>query len=107
MQISAIFPSMTTDDLARSAASDPHPPDGLTTAAQALWFAKAGRWHESHDLCQDISDPEGAWIHAHLHRQEGDLGNARYWYARAGRPAPASTVSIEDEWIALADALAS
>ena len=97
---------MTTDDLARSAANDPEPPAGLSAAAQALWFAKAGRWDESHDLCQDIPDPDGAWIHAMLHREEGDLGNAGYWYHRAGRSAPPATTSIADEWTAIANALA-
>ena len=96
---------MTTDDLARSAANDPEPPAGLSTAARALWFARAGRWHESHDLCQDIPDPDGAWIHAMLHREEGDLGNAGYWYSRASRSAPPATTSIEDEWTAIANAL--
>ena len=96
---------MTTEELARSAGTDPRPPATLSTAAQALWFAKAGRWHESHDLCQDIPDPDGAWIHAHLHRQEGDLGNAGYWYARAGRPAPPASTSIKDEWTTITDTL--
>ena len=96
---------MTVDALASSALQDSSPPAGLDVAAQALWLAKAGRWHDSHDLCQDVPDPTGAWIHAYLHREEGDQGNAAYWYSRANRSAPASTVSLEDEWTEIATAI--
>lgn len=95
---------MTAEELAESARRASAPPPGLNMAQRALWLAAAGDWHGAHDLCQDIPDPTGAWIHAHLHRQEGDLGNARYWYERASRPFPRG-VSIEDEWLELARAL--
>lgn len=71
-------------------------------ARQALWLAKAGRWDESHDLCQTVPDPAGAWIHAYLHREEGDLGNASYWYQRAHRETPAASVTLAEEWGQLA-----
>ena len=93
---------MTVDELDRSARNEEAPPEGLSTALRALWLARAGRWHDAHDLCQDIADPDGAWIHAHLHREEGDLGNAGYWYNRARRPAPSSSTTIDEEWRALA-----
>lgn len=96
---------MTAAELAASAESDASPPPDLSPAAQALWLAKAGRWDDSHDLCQDVPDPAGAWIHAYLHREEGDLGNAAYWYARAGRSAPPSGTSLAEEWRAIAGAL--
>jgi hypothetical protein len=96
---------MNAADLARSATTDPRPPAGLTPALLALWLLKAGHWHKAHDLCQDIPDPAGAWIHAHLHRHEGDLDNAGYWYQRAGKPTPARDHPLDNEWHALAEAL--
>ena len=89
---------MNAVDLARSAQFDSEPPARISLAQQALWLARAGRWDDSHDLCQDVPDPEGAWIHAYLHREEGDLGNASYWYHRAGKEMPASGVTLEEEW---------
>ena len=96
---------MTTAQLLSSAQKDAEPPAGLDLALQALWLAKAGRWHQSHDLCQEIADPKGAWIHAYLHREEGDLGNASYWYHRAGKETPSSSVSLEEEWSAIVSVL--
>lgn len=63
-----------------------------------MWLARKGRWHEAHDLCQDIPGSAGSWIHAWLHRQEGDYGNACYWYSQAGKPAAAADASLDDEW---------
>lgn len=91
--------------LADSARRDPAPPAGLTAEQRVLWQAKAGRWDEAHDACQDLPDPAGAWIHAWLHREEGDYGNACYWYARAGKPAVARNYPLEDEWLEIATAL--
>ena len=96
---------MTAVDLARSAVSEASPPVGLTAVARTLWFAKAGQWAAAHDLCQNIPGSAGSWLHAYLHREEGDLPNASYWYVRAGRPAPAPTVSLADEWLEIATAL--
>ena len=93
---------MTAADLARSAASDDSPPAGIADSLKALWLAKAGRWDEAHDLRQEIEGSAGAWIHAYLHREEGDLSNAAYWYARAGRDTPGSSVTLEAEWLELA-----
>lgn len=96
---------MTADELAQSARRDASPPAGLSPVQHALWLARAGRWHDAHDCCQDLPDPAGAWIHAYLHREEGDLGNASYWYHRAGREMPASTLTLEEEWTRIASAL--
>ncbi len=70
-------------------------PDGLSPALQALWEAEQGHWEAAHNLAQDIHSAEGSWIHANLHREEGDLGNARYWYHRANKPE--STLSVDKE----------
>lgn len=72
------------------------PPGGLSPHLEALWFDAKGKWHEAHTVAQDIETTDGWWIHAYLHRKEGDEGNARYWYARAGKKFPKST--LEDEW---------
>ncbi|BCX48773.1 conserved hypothetical protein [Haloferula helveola] len=97
---------MTADEIASSAAQDATYPTGLTDTEKVLWLAKAGRWDEAHDLCQELPNPAGSWIHAWLHRQEGDYGNACYWYARANKPAPASGAPLEDEWFQIARELA-
>jgi hypothetical protein len=70
---------------------------------QALETERAGDWDKAHLIIQEINTAEAAWIHAYLHRVEGDLGNAAYWYRRAGRPECTST--LEEEWQVLFDAL--
>jgi hypothetical protein len=79
------------------------PPPGLSMALQGLWWDGKGDWVRAHQCAQDQDDAEGAAVHAYLHRKEGDLSNARYWYARAGRP-PA-TDPLEEEWERLAGEL--
>lgn len=96
---------MDAASLAESARNETSPPSGLTKEQRVLWMARAGRWDEAHDDCQDLPDPAGAWIHAWLHREEGDFGNAAYWYSRAGKPVPARSLSLEEEWHAIARAL--
>lgn len=96
---------MTMDDFLRSIQDEGEPPAGLGLELKALWLAKAGRWDEAHDLTQEMGDPNGAWIHGYLHREEGDLGNAAYWYHRAGRSMPGSGVSLAEEWREMAEEL--
>lgn len=72
------------------------PPNLPSPFLEALWYDAKGDWHRSHQIAQDIDDRNGAWIHAYLHRKEGDLSNARYWYHRAAQPEP--RVSLEKEW---------
>lgn len=96
---------MDAATLANSARTDTTPPAGLTPEQRTLWLARAGKWDAAHDACQDLPDPAGAWIHAWLHREEGDYGNACYWYARAGKPAPSRNAPLEDEWMEIARAL--
>lgn len=93
---------MTAEELSESASKDAAPPVGISPAAKALWFARAGEWDAAHDLCQEVPGAAGSWIHAWLHRQEGDTGNAGYWYSRAGRGMPGKGVSLQDEWTAIA-----
>jgi hypothetical protein len=72
------------------------PPEGLSRALVALWHDERGDWAAAHESAQSEEAGDGAWVHAYLHRREGDLGNAAYWYRRAGRPVPACC--LEDEW---------
>ena len=79
------------------------PPADLSRVLQALWHAAKGDWHKAHALAQAQNDAAGAWVHAYLHRVEGDLSNAAYWYRRAGRPQ--SEARLEAEWDEIAAAL--
>jgi hypothetical protein len=79
------------------------PPAGLDGALEALWHAAKGDWKKAHDLAQDQDDETGAWVHAYLHRLEGDLANADYWYRQAGRKRPQE--ALEDEWRRIVGAL--
>ena len=79
------------------------PPQEASVYLKALWYDAKGEWDRSHKLIQDIDDHKAAWIHAYLHRREGDIGNADYWYERAGKKRPECT--LENEWEELATAL--
>jgi hypothetical protein len=72
------------------------PPVGINGVLRALWFDAKHEWETSHNIAQDIGTTEGSWVHAYLHRKEGDESNAHYWYSRAGRKFP--KVSLEEEW---------
>jgi hypothetical protein len=73
-----------------------------STYLKALEAERDGAWDHAHRIVQDISTPEAAWVHAYLHRVEGDLGNAAYWYRRAGKPE--CRASLEEEWQELYEA---
>ena len=79
------------------------PAAGLSPALTALWWLGKDDWHKAHELVADESGTDCAWVHAHLHRVEGDLDNARYWYRRA-RQEPARA-ELAAEWAAIAAAL--
>jgi hypothetical protein len=79
------------------------PPSGLSPALTALWWLGKDEWDKAHDLVADEGGADCAWIHAHIHRIEGDLDNARYWYRRARRE-PAHR-ELAAEWAAIAAAL--
>ncbi len=78
-------------------------PPAQSAALCALWHDAHGDWDAAHQFAQAEGSAECAWVHAYLHRKEGDNGNAGYWYRRAGRP-PA-TGSLEAEWRAIVDAI--
>ncbi len=93
---------MSFDELRTSIERDPAPPAGASPAIQALWHDAKGNWDAAHDSAQDDHTRDGSWVHAYLHRKEGDIGNAGYWYARAGKAAPVAGVTLEKEWAAIA-----
>lgn len=92
---------MTAEELHRL---DSEPSDERS-AILALWHAAQGGWDIAHGIAQDDASREGSWVHAYLHRQEGDISNARYWYSRAGQPEFQG--SLDDEWMHIARALLS
>lgn len=75
---------------------DVQPPAGLSPLLTALWHTGQGNWEAGHAIAQDIPGRGGACVHAYLHRQEGDLWNADYWYRQAGRTRP--DIPLEAEW---------
>jgi hypothetical protein len=93
---------MTLAEFKRSM-SKAKPPPRLATALAALWWQAKGDWVRAHALVMDEGGKDCAWVHAYLHRVEGDLGNARYWYGQAGRAVP--TGHLPAEWDNIADAL--
>ena len=86
---------VTSAEFKRSLA-DQVPPTAMSRSLAALWWAKKGKWDTAHALVMDDADGDGAWVHAYLHRLEGDLGNARYWYRQAQRSPEDG--SLETEW---------
>jgi hypothetical protein len=87
----------------KASLSGTEPAPGLGAPLAALWWAAKGNWDEAHKLAQDEDTAEAAWVHAYLHRVEGDLGNAGYWYRRAGKPVASG--SLETEWERMVSAL--
>ena len=75
-------------------------PAGLNLYLQSLWYDAKNDWVKSHAIIQDVEGTTAAWIHAYLHRKEGDLWNADYWYERAGRKRPSA--SLQEEWNTIA-----
>lgn len=94
--------SMTFDDFKATLARD-RAPAGQGAALSALWHAASGEWDAAHELAQSEKNQAGWWVHAYLHRVEGDLSNADYWYRRAGTERPQA--SLQEEWNAIAAAL--
>lgn len=80
-------------------------PAGTAPLLTALWHDAVGDWGGAHAVAQDVGSPDGAWVHAYLHRREGDISNAHYWYQRAGRTAAVG--SLDDERRAIVEALLS
>jgi hypothetical protein len=91
----SILAIMTIQEYKESLTKDNLPPE-LSVQLQALWYDAKGNWQKAHDLIDHLNDSTSAHIHAYLHRVEGDLWNARYWYNRAKQPEFKGT--LEEEW---------
>jgi hypothetical protein len=91
---------LTIDGFEKSVETDPVPPPGLGAALRALWLDARGDWAAAHAAVQSEGGRDAAWVHAYLHRKEGDEANAGYWYARAGRGAAAGALDRERREIA-------
>ena len=87
----------------RSSLSGNRPPKDVSLPLTALWWDAKGDWGKAHESAQQDEGPAGAWVHAYLHRKEGDLSNAGYWYKRAGRPQ--ARISLDQEWADIVSAL--
>ena len=86
---------MTLEEFTGSVASGSRP-EGIAPVLVAMWHDARGDWDAAHQVAQDVPDPDGAWVHAYLHRKEGDAGNAAYWYRRAGKPV--ANRPLDEEW---------
>ena len=86
MNLESFIESLMADD----------PPAGLSLYLLSLWYDAKGDWSKAHDVIQNEENKNGSWIHAYLHRKEGDIWNADYWYRRAGKTRPSH--SLDDEW---------
>ena len=89
----------------RASLSEISPAPGLEPPLAALWWAARGQWDQAHKLVQDEATANAAWVHAYLHRVEGDLGNAAYWYRQASRPVAKD--ALEAEWERIVSVLVS
>lgn len=77
------------------------PDQALSTILKSLWYDGRGDWDQAHALIDQLGDRDSAWVHAYLHRKEGDIWNADYWYARAKKTRP--SYSLEEEWANLVE----
>ena len=93
---------MTLDDF-RQSLSATQPPDELTVTLAGLWWDAKGDWKRAHESAQRDEGKDGSWVHAYLHRKEGDQDNAAYWYSRAGKAV--CRESLDAEWLSLVRAL--
>jgi hypothetical protein len=93
---------MTLDEFRESLANS-QPTAGLSLALAGLWWAAKGDWNRAHESAQQDEGPDGSWVHAYLHRKEGDQGNAAYWYNRAGKPV--CREPLDAEWLSTVRAL--
>jgi hypothetical protein len=90
---------MTVDQLRALASA----PTDVSAELVALWHDSQGHWDHAHEVVQELETPDAAWVHAYLHRKEGDQSNARYWYSRAGQPVFRGT--LDEEWAHIVTAL--
>jgi len=86
-----------------SSLTSPNPPAGVSVLLQALWLDAKGDWDAAHHLIDHLEEAKAYWVHAYLHRKEGDSSNAGYWYRRAARKMP--DYSLQKEWDEIVAAL--
>jgi hypothetical protein len=94
---------MNLAEFKASLSNQTQPPPGISPLLQALWHEGQGDWNAAHELIQNENNRDGAWVHAYLHRKEGDQANAAYWYSRAAQPV--SQASLDQEWEQIVEAL--
>jgi len=92
---------MTLEEFRKSLSGDAPPVRDLALAG--LWWDAKGEWTRAHESAQQDEGPAGSWVHAYLHRKEGDNSNAGYWYSRASREP--SRASLDEEWLEITQAL--
>lgn len=97
--LSCVSSFMTVDEFRKSLSADAPPPN-LSLALAGLWWDAKGNWTKGHESAQQDEGPGGSWVHAYLHRKEGDSSNAAYWYGRAGKPVAREPLEVEWEAIA-------
>jgi len=95
---------MTKDEFLKSLDRE-QPPDGIPEPLGSLWWDRKENWDKAHRIAQEIPTTLGSAVHAYLHREEGVLWNADYWYRRAGRERP--VISLDNEWHQLVDEIIS
>ena len=92
---SYIWGRMIYEEFIESLKNENSPP-GMVSELVALWWDGKGNWDKAHRIAQEIYDWKGSWVHAYLHRKEGDIWNAEYWYAKAGKQRP--EIPLDNEW---------
>lgn len=93
---------MTLDEF-RKSLNAPEPAVSLSQPLAGLWWDAKGNWTRAHECAQQVEDGDGAWVHAYLHRKEGDQSNAAYWYSRSGKPFCREPLDVE--WLQIAQTL--
>lgn len=94
---------MTQDEFSQLIEKHERCPESLPPSLQGLWYDKKGDWDMAHEVVQNASDADSAWVHAYLHRKEGDEVNARHWYRRSGQPE--FKAGLDQEWEQIASDL--
>jgi hypothetical protein len=98
LRLASVESRMTLDEFKSS-----NTPPSVSLELQSLWYDAKGDWEKAHTLVQDLNTKDAAWVHAYLHRKEGDSSNAGYWYRRASKPV--FTRTLEQEWDEIVEAL--
>jgi hypothetical protein len=92
---------MTLQDFKNSLTRN-SPPQNIKSVLESLWYDGKNNWEKAHNIAQEIHTPSGSWVHAYLHRKEGDIANASYWYHMANKPLP--SMALDKEWESLVSA---